>query len=366
MYRLNLAAFTKLKRRRTKDAADVTPPSTPDIRTTLPTEIQIEILSYLHITDQISCSRVCKQWETLILESHALVQSRYTSPVITKTGFLIPATHKIFEIDGWLTCTFKGYVTRFRVFDFRERQVSETQDAEWEAVHNPNTKIFSFDITNSKILDELFFSPFNPPEQYDEIAAILDTDEIRLQFNQDQHTQSAYGPYGPYGAGTRENWLSERYVDATPWSHSRAALPAIDRNGFLALEFKKRLLNQASMEIIRQLPVDKESKIGVVHPWLPDRKITVRQVMEEILAMGFAKYRFRSLGLRASVEYEVKFWNNYFPESNVASREEDNGVNDQEYRLAKQENCLRRWWPTASFHHMYAYHEETGKLVHFN
>ncbi|KAK6533959.1 hypothetical protein TWF281_005302 [Arthrobotrys megalospora] len=344
MYRLNLAAFAKLKHRRivdTDDTTGTTPPRIPDIRVTLPTEIQVEIISYLSINDQISCSLVCKLWESLVVHSQTLAQSRYTSPVITSTGFQIPATHKIFDLEGWLTCTFKGSITQFRIFDPTRRQ---RRNIGQEIVSGPvaSNRIFNLDISSSLILDEPFFSPFNPPEEYDEIAAILDSDDVRLHLNRDQH---AYGVYDPYRL---QRTSSHTHVRPNPWAHSRAAIFQDSETEFYDLELKRRMLNRVSVELFRQLPVDKESTVGAVHPWLPDRNVTVRQVMEQVLGLGFAKHSFRSLGLRVGVEYEVRFWNSYFPEND----ETVYGAHDgQEYGAQDQRQTgLRRWWPTAIFH----------------
>ncbi|EGX48195.1 hypothetical protein AOL_s00081g58 [Orbilia oligospora ATCC 24927] len=129
----------------------LTRPHQARVITTLPLEIQSEILSHVStLSDQISISQTCKLWQTIIWECKSCQRQRYAR-VSEEVDI-----HKFIKYDKplikWLSCTFEnGNVNQYRYkqYEFEKEEDSETSSRwRWQ------------DLTNFKFLDDPVVSPF--------------------------------------------------------------------------------------------------------------------------------------------------------------------------------------------------------------
>ncbi|KAF3920155.1 hypothetical protein AA313_de0203848 [Arthrobotrys entomopaga] len=243
---------------------------------TIPTEVLTEIFSYLSMKDQLSCSLVCTIWQTVLLSTHALVASRYTTPSNTTLEFGTPATHKIFECDEWLICTFTGgQVTRYRFLDPHTLVSDEptTEGTEPVAsIHDSYPRLLSLDISNSRLLDEPFFSPFFLNEWYDTAASTFALVERSLRYYEEEELYS------------HDSW-TRGYNNS----------------------YDSGVADALSIEVSTQTDLSGRSLRKILKPWLPHRNITVREMINRIL--GVITPAMPYMGLLIDEEYEVRFRN---------------------------------------------------------
>ncbi|KAF3098883.1 hypothetical protein TWF102_005931 [Orbilia oligospora] len=129
----------------------LTRPRQARVITTLPLEIQSEILSHAStLSDQISISQTCKLWQTIIWEYKSCQRQRYAR--VSEEVDL----HKFIKYDEpliqWLSCTFEnGNVNQYRYkqYEFEKEEDGETSSRwRWQ------------DLTDFKFLDDPVVSPF--------------------------------------------------------------------------------------------------------------------------------------------------------------------------------------------------------------
>ncbi|KAF3187897.1 hypothetical protein TWF788_001362 [Orbilia oligospora] len=122
--------------------------------TTLPLEIQSEILSHVSIlSDQISISQTCKLWQTIIWEDKSCQRQRYAR--VSEEVDL----HKFIKYDKpsiqWLSCTFEnGNVNQYRYKQY------EFEDEDEEGDGGTSLRWRWQDLTNFRLLDDPVVSPF--------------------------------------------------------------------------------------------------------------------------------------------------------------------------------------------------------------
>ncbi|EPS44172.1 hypothetical protein H072_1829 [Dactylellina haptotyla CBS 200.50] len=149
--------------------------------TSLPVEIQSQILSYLPVSDQISTSQAYPLWREIIINSTSAPPGRYAS----YTDSDLPSIHTLLQGHVRFGFTYKdGDITSFRFMGLEEEK-NQQDYGEWEwgqdeflpddsisipnAAEVKNYKISTWmDLCEFPYLDKPLFSPFEEvvPKQY--------------------------------------------------------------------------------------------------------------------------------------------------------------------------------------------------------
>ncbi|KAF3928595.1 hypothetical protein AA313_de0202686 [Arthrobotrys entomopaga] len=110
----------------------------------IPPELQIQIFSYLPISDQLNVANVCTRWRNLLLKTKSLIRTRYFNPSLYAPRNPPENMHRLLSYDR--------NIDRFDCI-VRSGRVQEY------LVLNPKSRNFR-NITASPFLDEPLFSPF--------------------------------------------------------------------------------------------------------------------------------------------------------------------------------------------------------------
>ncbi|EWC47409.1 hypothetical protein DRE_00377 [Drechslerella stenobrocha 248] len=289
----------------------------------LPTELQIQILSYLTVDEQVSAGEVCSLWRSIIFHTGTLQAARYTAPGDTSLKFGLPATHGIFDCRKWFMCTARDRVIqRYRPLDpdhlleSEQGKIGRKQRlSSYRAFYSKHPAMEATDISNSPVLDEPFFSPFMPmPNAWRDVAAAvvaLDKDAARARLSWGFRRSD-----GVEGAALEQG-----------------------EDGMIAGSLTVKMV--ADDGLMGSGGGDDAERLG---PWLPRGDITVREVVDAIVGMVCGgQHRVRLFGS----EFEVRFGNSV------------------EEKRSNWERLWtdRRWWPTAKFHYYLVYSQVYKKFI---
>ncbi|KAF3902667.1 hypothetical protein AA313_de0200135 [Arthrobotrys entomopaga] len=179
----------------------------------IPTELQVEILSYLRILDQINAVRVCKSWKQLICGIATLRKTRYP-PFIGEEIPYIPGragVHQLFQ-NFKILCTidynFEGIERIYlQMSTFPTVGVEEIKEnGYW--LENP---LQAVEITDSVLLDDPFLSPFG--FEVAGPAKKLDSTDDRLKKQRERFEASRQKIETAILLDTASRW-EEPYIDS--------------------------------------------------------------------------------------------------------------------------------------------------------
>ncbi|EPS44204.1 hypothetical protein H072_1814 [Dactylellina haptotyla CBS 200.50] len=160
----------------------------------LPPELQIQILSYLNIEDQVHAATVCPLWRTL-LKTRSILQTRYFEVEHAnklghepKARVGPPGMHQIIQ-----------YKDRYSVFGciVQSGAVKEyfvgRRVPEFVLARRPREKVVDAkDITRSPVLDDPIFSPFMRDKAY--LKSSMELFRVGMEFRPGFITLRSLGP----------------------------------------------------------------------------------------------------------------------------------------------------------------------------
>ncbi|KAF3913695.1 hypothetical protein AA313_de0202621 [Arthrobotrys entomopaga] len=140
-----------------KRTSDPSKPITAD----LPTEILINIFSYISLIDQIQASQVCVRWRDILVSDQSLRRCRYLTSVVDDSVF---GLHRFFgfydstcEVGFELfSCLLQdGFVTKYQLSPFITPQILPTPNGPEDAIFAVSEN--SFDLTKCGFMDDPLF-----------------------------------------------------------------------------------------------------------------------------------------------------------------------------------------------------------------